>query len=83
VGLAGNKRVVIASSRGGVYADTPLEAHLDHQESYLRGVLAFMGITDVTTIRAEGTNMGPEAVQKAMNSAHEQIKGLFAPSLAA
>jgi FMN-dependent NADH-azoreductase len=83
VGLAGNKRVVIASSRGGMYAGTPMEAALDHQESYLRGVLAFIGITDVTIIRAEGTSMGPEAVQKAMNSAHEQIDRLFAHPLAA
>jgi len=51
-GLAGGKKVLIASSRGGSYADTPL-AFLDHQEAYLSAVLGFFGITDITFIRAE------------------------------
>ena len=54
VGLAGGKRVVVASSRGGMYgAATPM-ASLDHQETYLRSVFGFFGITDLTFIRAEG-----------------------------
>src|ERR1700722_1295300 len=52
-GLAGGKKVLIASSRGGLYgADTP-GALLDHQETYLRAVFGFLGITDITFIRAE------------------------------
>jgi FMN-dependent NADH-azoreductase len=82
VGLAGGKRVVIASSRGGMYANTPLEM-LDHQEAYLRGVLGFWGITDVEIVRAEGTNMGPQAAEAAMLSAHAQIDGLRVQPLAA
>uniref|UniRef100_UPI0018EE341E FMN-dependent NADH-azoreductase n=1 Tax=Xylophilus sp. ASV27 TaxID=2795129 RepID=UPI0018EE341E len=38
-GLAGGKRVLIVSSRGGKYAGTAFEAALDHQEAYLRAVL--------------------------------------------
>ncbi|RYD63105.1 MAG: FMN-dependent NADH-azoreductase, partial [Verrucomicrobiaceae bacterium] len=34
VGLAGGKKVIIASSRGSAYLGTPMAA-LDHQESYL------------------------------------------------
>ena len=83
VGLAGGKRVVIASSRGGMYAGTPLEAALDHQEAYLRGVFGFVGITDLAIVRAEGTNMGPSAVEQAMIAAQKQIDGLFIPSRAA
>lgn len=83
VGLAGGKRVVIASSRGGMYAGTPLEALVDHQEAYLRGVLGFWGITDVEIVRAEGTNMGPQAVEQAMVSAQEQIDRLRVQPLAA
>jgi FMN-dependent NADH-azoreductase len=83
VGLAGGKRVVIASSRGGMYAGAPLEAALDHQEAYLRGVFGFVGITDLTIVRAEGTNMGPSAVEQAMIAAKKQIDGLFIPSRAA
>ena len=60
VGLAGGKRVIVASSRGGFYGpETPI-AFLDHQESYLRGVFGFFGITDVTFIRAEGLALGAE-----------------------
>lgn len=83
VGLAGAKRVVIASSRGGKYAGTPLEAALDHQEAYLRGVFGFVGVTDLTIVRAEGTNMGPEVVKQAMIAAQKQIDRLFVPSRAA
>jgi FMN-dependent NADH-azoreductase len=52
-GLAGGKKVLIASARGGNYAETPI-AFLDHQESYLSAVFGFMGITDITFFRAEG-----------------------------
>lgn len=76
VGLAGGKRVVIASSRGGVYAaDAALRA-LDHQEAYLRTVLGFFGITDVTVVRAEGLAMGDAPRAKAFVQAQAQIEGL-------
>ncbi|TNC46262.1 FMN-dependent NADH-azoreductase [Rubellimicrobium rubrum] len=83
VGLAGGKRVVIASSRGGMYAGTPMEAMVDHQEAYLLGVLGFWGITEVEIVRAEGTSMGPQAVEQAMVSAQEQIDRLRIQLLAA
>ncbi|HYG87410.1 MAG TPA: NAD(P)H-dependent oxidoreductase [Azospirillum sp.] len=79
VGLAGGKKVIIASSRGGIYAGTAMENALDHQEAFLRAFLGFVGITDVTVVRAEGVAMGPEARAKAMAAAQEQIGGLFLP----
>jgi FMN-dependent NADH-azoreductase len=79
VGLAGGKKVIIASSRGGIYAGTPMESALDHQEAFLRAFLKFVGITDVTVVRAEGVSKGPEARAKAMAAAQEQIGGLFQP----
>ncbi|MBP2298154.1 FMN-dependent NADH-azoreductase [Azospirillum picis] len=77
-GLAGGKRVIIASARGGVYSTNPALAGFDHQEAYLRSVLAFFGVTDVTFIRAEGIGMGPEAKDKALADAAAAIDGLFA-----
>ena len=53
VGLAGGKKVYIVSGRGTAFAGSPIE-HWDFQEPYLRTVFAFIGITDVTFIRAEG-----------------------------
>ena len=76
VGLAGGKRVIVASSRGGFYGpETPI-AFLDHQESYLRGVFGFFGITDVTFIRAEGVALGPDHRDKAVRAAQSEIASL-------
>src|SRR4051794_37517183 len=81
-GLAGNKKVIVASSRGGFYgADTPAAA-LDHQESYLRGVFGFLGITDVTFIRAEGIGLGAEQRAKSMEAAKAEICELVAEPMA-
>jgi FMN-dependent NADH-azoreductase len=77
-GLAGDKKLIIASSRGGFYgAETPA-AFLDHQESYLRGVFGFLGITDIGFIRAEGIALGAEQRQQALDSAEAEIKALAA-----
>src|SRR5262249_4206633 len=76
VGLAGGKRVIIASSRGGIYSDEARRA-LDFQESYLRGVLSFFGVTDVTMVRAEGVNISPEAKAQAVAAAHAEAAALF------
>jgi FMN-dependent NADH-azoreductase len=78
VGLAGDKRVIVASSRGGFYGpETPI-AFLDHQESYLRGIFGFFGITDVAFIRAEGVAISPEQRAKAMQAANGEIAKLAA-----
>jgi len=69
-GLAGGKTVIIASSRGSIYGDNPAMLALDHQESYLRTVFGFLGITDVRFVRAEGVGLGPDQRAKALESAH-------------
>jgi FMN-dependent NADH-azoreductase len=75
-GLAGGKRVVIASSRGNRYAEGPLKAR-DFQEPYLLAVLGFVGVTQIDVVRAEGVNIGPAERATALARAHEQIAGLF------
>ena len=78
VGLAGDKRIVIASSRGGFFgADTPLAA-FDHQENYLRTLFGFLGVTRLEFVRAEGVAMGPEARARALEDARLQTQGLAA-----
>jgi FMN-dependent NADH-azoreductase len=74
-GLAGGKRVVIASSRGGIYSQGPAAA-MDFQETYLRTVLGFIGITDVEFVRAEGVAMGDDARQNALQQANATIEQL-------
>jgi FMN-dependent NADH-azoreductase len=73
-GLAGGKTVIVASSRGGVYSSNPALAGLDHQESYLRTVFGFFGVTDIRFVRAEGIAMGPAARAEALSTATTAIK---------
>jgi FMN-dependent NADH-azoreductase len=77
-GLAGNKRVIVASSRGGIYSSGP-SAAMDHQEAYLAGVFRFIGIDDVEFVRAEGVGMGADARQQAIASALARADTLAGP----
>jgi FMN-dependent NADH-azoreductase len=77
-GLLKNKKVFIASSRGNVYAPGSPAAALEHHESYLLGVLAFIGLKDVTIVRAEGLAFGPEAKEAAMSKARANIAAMAA-----
>jgi len=77
-GLLKNKKVFIASSRGNVYAAGSPAAALEHHESYLTGVLSFIGLTDVTIVRAEGLAFGPEAKEAAMLKARANIAAIAA-----
>jgi FMN-dependent NADH-azoreductase len=77
VGLAGGKKVIIGSSRGGAYSTSEQMRALDFQEDYLKVVLGFVGVTDVTIVRAEGLALGAEARSKSMGDAHQQIGQLL------
>jgi len=77
VGLAGGKRVIIASGRGGFYLEGPL-AHLDFQETYLKAFLGFLGIHDVRFVRAEGASRGEEIRQRGVASAKAAIASALA-----
>jgi FMN-dependent NADH-azoreductase len=78
VGLLKGKKAFIASARGSVYpAGTPAAAN-EHQESYLIGLLSFLGLTDVKVVRAEGLAFGPEAKKAAVASALGDIAAITA-----
>lgn len=70
--LPPGKKVIIASSRGGIYSEGPMK-DLDFQETYLKAVLGFLGLHDVSIVRAEGVAMGEDSVKKAMQSADQQV----------
>jgi FMN-dependent NADH-azoreductase len=76
--LSSAKKVFIASSRGNVYAPGSPGASFEHHESYLSSVLNFIGLTDITVVRAEGLAFGPEAREAAMGKAREQIAAIAA-----
>jgi len=73
VGLAGGKTVIIASTRGGLYSTSEAGQAMEHQESYLKVVFGFFGITDVRIVRAEGLGMGDTAKAAALASARADI----------
>jgi FMN-dependent NADH-azoreductase len=72
-GLAGSKKVIVASSRGGFYSASSPLAFMDHQETFLSNFFGFLGVTDITFVRAEGVNTGPEQRQRALESALAEI----------
>lgn len=71
-GLVKNKKVIVVTSRGGSYAAGTPRFDSDFQEPYLRRILAFMGLTDVTFIHAENQS-GSEQGKVARAAASEQI----------
>ena len=75
-GLCGGKKVIVISSRGGLYGPgSPFEP-FDHQEKYLRDVFTFLGVKDITVITAEGVAYGPEKASEAVNAAKAKIAAL-------
>ncbi len=77
-GLLKGKKAFIASARGGVYSAGSPAAALEHQESYLIGLLAFLGVIDVQVVRAEGIAFGPEAKEAAIAHALQDIAAIAA-----
>ena len=73
-GLLKGKKVYVALTRGGQYRNTPA----DTQVPYLKTVFAFLGLTDVQFVYAEGLAMGADAERNAIASAHEQIEEALA-----
>jgi FMN-dependent NADH-azoreductase len=77
-GLVGGKRVVVAVARGGFYGSGTPYAAAEHAESYLRAVLAFMGVANPEIIVAEGIAVGPEQRERALAGALEAAGSLRA-----
>ena len=75
-GLLKGKRAIVIESRGGLYSEGPAQA-MDSQEPHLRTLLGFIGITDVTFVRAERLAFGPEAREQAIGAARRVIQSEF------
>ena len=73
VGLAGGKTVIVASTRGGMYSTSAAGNAMEHQESYLKTIFGFFGVTDVRFVRAEGLAMGEAAKMAALAAAGVDI----------
>ena len=73
-GLLTGKRATLVTTRGGVHRDRPQ----DHLVPYVRTMLAFVGITDLDIVYAEGLALGAEPRDAALDRARVEIDSLAA-----
>ena len=71
-GLVKNKKIYLVISSGGVYSQGPMK-EFDFTEPYLRKVLGFIGLTDITVFRVEGTVVTGRK-ETALTEAIERVK---------
>lgn len=69
VGLLTGKKAWVFATRGGLYAGTAA----DTQTAYVRQFLAFIGITDVEFVYAEGLAMGEAPRAKGLSGARTSL----------
>lgn len=74
-GLLVGKKAIFVLASGGIYSEGPAKA-LDHQETYLRAMMNFFGITDIETIRIEGLALGADSAAAALKNAQEKVPAL-------
>lgn len=74
-GLVKAKKAFIVQASGGIYSDGPAKA-ANFQDTYLKHVLGFIGITDVEVIHIEGVALGPEATEKALHAAAGRVSAV-------
>jgi FMN-dependent NADH-azoreductase len=82
-GLLEDKKVYVIAARGGIYTGASPVKALDFQEPYLRAILGFIGLTDVTFVHVEGQLMGPETAEAGLVRAREILTGAVSPARAA
>jgi FMN-dependent NADH-azoreductase len=76
-GLLKGKKVYVFVATGGVYSEGGY-APYDHVTTYLRAVLGFLGLTDITFIVTEGVALGEEAVAAALAKSRANIDSIVA-----
>ena len=74
-GLIKGKKVYLVTASGGVYSSGPAVA-ADFLAPYLKHILGCIGLSDVQTIRIEAQSFGPEAAEKSVADALNQVEVL-------
>lgn len=75
-GLLANKRLFVITASGGDYTSEPMKA-MDFVEPYVRAIMGFTGVHDITFIKAHGTH--PEAITATSEAAKQSIDQLLQP----
>lgn len=82
-GLLSGKRAVVITARGGFYSKESPVAHWDFQEPYLRRVLEFLGISDISFVHAEFQGKGGEQAAKSQAAAELALEAWIDTSVSA
>ncbi len=72
-GLTSGKTAIVVSTRGGIYSTSEAGQAMEHQESYMKAVFGFFGVTDVRFVRAEGLSKGDAPKAAALAAARADI----------
>jgi len=81
-GLLKGKKVFIVTGRGGIYSGESPARGLDFQEPYLRAILGFVGLDDVTFIHVEGLAISPEAAASGLERARKAVNDIVPRTVA-
>ncbi|HEX5091959.1 MAG TPA: NAD(P)H-dependent oxidoreductase [Burkholderiales bacterium] len=76
VGLLTGKRAYVFAARGGLYAGSPR----DTQTAYVRDFLAFIGVSDVQFVYAEGLALGAESMARSLAGARRTLQSMILSS---
>jgi len=77
VGLLQGKRAIVIETRGGFYSEGPAQP-MDAQEPHLRTLLGFIGISDVTFVRAEKLALGAQVRAASIGAARSELAHVIA-----
>jgi len=81
-GLVKDKKVYLVKASGGVYSEGPMASY-NFQDTYLKRILGFIGLTDIEVIPIEGTAFGVDAAEKAFSLAEARVASIPPYPLAA
>lgn len=73
-GLLKDKKVIVVTASGGDYSQQPMKS-MDFIEPYLRTIFGFIGVTDITFVKAHGND--PETKAATETVAKAAIDGLL------
>ncbi len=71
-GLVQDKPLLLIESRGGIYSEG-LAANMEFSQRYLKTIMGFMGITNITTVIAEGLDIDPNEKELIVNKARKSL----------
>ncbi|WP_368503017.1 FMN-dependent NADH-azoreductase [Alkalihalophilus sp. As8PL] len=73
LGLMGDKKVALLNARGGIYSNGPT-AQLEMSMNYMRNVMGFWGVEQLSTVVIEGHNQVPDQAETIIADGLEEVR---------